>query len=78
MNKFNHIVSKNRTTAEATLQTTNVKGKPECIRLGKEAFDTLTALLALEQEYSTSTLGVFVANSTKRNILRQVEELFKP
>lgn len=47
-------------------------------RIGREAFDTLMGLLAEDQETPTTPLGVFVANSTKRNLKHKIEVLFKP
>lgn len=81
-NRFSHITSKRRPEAPLTQQVsqceTNIKGKPSKKRIGREAYDTLIGLLAEAPETSTTPLGVFVANSTKRNLKRQVEELFQP
>ncbi|AHN84653.1 hypothetical protein PV_002 (endogenous virus) [Gutovirus Vc1] len=55
-----------------------MKGKPKQKRIGREAYDTLMGLLAEAPESPTTPVGVFVANSTKRSLKRQVEELFTP
>lgn len=81
-NRFSHITSKRQPEAPSTQQVsqreTTVKGKPTKKRIGREAYDTLMGLLAEAPESPTTPVGVFVANSTKRNLKRQVEELFTP
>lgn len=55
-----------------------VRGQPKPQRIGREAFETLMRLLAEESETPTTSLGVFVANSTKRALRRQIEAQFTP
>lgn len=79
--RFSHITS-NPTRLplqEAVSQCeTRVKGKKPQTRIGREAYDTLMGLLSEERETSTTELGTFVANSTKRNLKMQIESLFVP
>lgn len=56
----------------------SVKGAPAKKRIGREVYDTLTSLLAEVPETPTTHLGVFVANSTKREIRKQIDGLFEP
>lgn len=55
-----------------------VKGKPTQKHVGRETYDALMALTAPVPESPTSPLGVFVANSTKRDLKRQMESLIRP
>lgn len=55
-----------------------VKGKPTQKHVGRETYDALMALMEPVQESPTSPLGVFVANSTKRDLKRQMESLIRP
>lgn len=82
-NRFSHITSKRQVSDPYPNQKeqhfeAGIKGKPTTTKLGKGAYETLISLFSEERETSTSPLGVFVANSTKRNLLRQIEEIFKP
>lgn len=56
----------------------NVRGKPEKSRVGRKTYDALMGILAEEPETSTSPIGVYVANSTKRKLKKQMEELILP
>lgn len=62
----------------AGLNSTEVRGKPSQKRVGRETYDALMALLVTTQESPTSPIGVFVANSTKRDLKRQMESLIQP
>lgn len=81
-NRYSHITSNPNGThlpsQSVSQRETRVKGKKEVSRIGRDAYDTLVGLLAEEPETPTTPLGVFVANSTKRNLLKQIESLFKP
>lgn len=66
------------TSETVSQRETKVRGKLEQKSLGRDAYDTLMALLAEEQESPTTNLGTFVANSTKRNLKKQIESLFRP
>lgn len=79
-NRFDHIKSQRRisqtvTNTEASPRPTV---KPEGKRIGRDAYDTLMSLLAEDTETPTTPYGVLVANSTKRNIKKQIKDLFKP
>ena len=82
-NRFSHIQSPTRST-KSTLtnnvsqRETTIKGKPSNTRIGREAYDSLMSLLSLDTETPTTPYGVLIANSTKRNLRMQIEELFKP
>ena len=82
-NRFSHITSQKQKSEavlhpQAPVNGTNVKGKPKQQRLGRDAYDTLMSLLVEDTETPLTPHGVFIANSTKRNLKRQVEELFQP
>ena len=84
MNRFSHITS-HKKISEAALHpqaqntgATSVKGQPKQSRLGREAYDTLMGLLSEDTESPTTPYGVLIANSTKRNLKKQVERLFQP
>ena len=81
-NKFSQIEGHRRVAAETLNKTSNmdsqVKGKPQQQRIGRTAYDTLMGLLALDSESPTTPYGVLIANSTKRNLKVQIEELFIP
>lgn len=81
--RFSHITSRNpaRDGDVSQRETTSVgktRGAPEKERIGRATYDKLLSLLSEEREDSTSPLGVFVANSTKRKIRSQFEGLFQP
>lgn len=79
--RFSHIRSNTDNPAlrdQVSQRETNVRGKKEQQRIGREAYDTLMSLMAEAPETPTTQLGVFVANSTKRNLKLQIESLFKP
>ncbi len=83
-NRFSHITSQSQ-VSDAALQssvsqceTNNVKGKPTVKSIGRNAYDTLMGLLSVDTETPTTPYGVLIANSTKRNLKKQVKELFKP
>lgn len=81
--RFSHITSRNparddNVSQRETIKAGKVRGAPEKERIGRAAYDKLISLLSEEQEVSTSPLGVFVANSTKRKIRSQFEGLFQP
>ena len=57
---------------------TELRGKPKTERIGRKTYDALMALLTEEQESPTSPLGVFVANSTKRDLKRKMESIILP
>ena len=57
---------------------TKIKGAPTTKRVGRETYDALMSLLSEEREGPTTPLGVFVANSTKRNLKRQMESIILP
>ena len=77
-NRFSHITSQRRVSKDVANSHVSVKGKPDTMRLGREAYDTLMSLLSEDTETPTTPYGVLLANSTKRNIRKQVEDLFKP
>lgn len=81
-NRFSHLTSQRRTEAPLTQQVsqreTTIKGKPKQQRIGREAYDSLMSLLSLDTETPATPYGVLIANSTKRNLLMQIEELFQP
>lgn len=59
-------------------ESSPVRGAPKVQRIGAEAYETLMSFLSEDTETPTSALGVFVANSTKRALRRQIEAVFKP
>ncbi|AWD90751.1 hypothetical protein [Pseudomonas phage Alpheus] len=61
-----------------TPEPTGLRGAPKVQRIGREAYETLMGFLSEDTESPTSALGVFVANSTKRALRRQIEAHFKP
>ncbi|APU00177.1 hypothetical protein HOR54_gp40 [Vibrio phage Vp670] len=88
-NRFSHITSKR--TCDPTSIESQVKHydrvkdalgsnsvRPQKKRIGREAFDTLMGLLAEDSESPTTPYGVLVANSTKRNLKKQIEDIFEP
>ncbi len=80
-NRFDNITSKKRKISlpqQEVSQRETLKGKPKQSRVGREAYDTLMGLLALDTETPTTHHGVYIANSTKRNLRMQIEELFQP
>ena len=79
-NRFSHITSQRRISDSLTNTSpqAGLKGKPEKKRIGREAFDTLLGLLAEDSESPTTPYGVLLANSTKRNLRKQIEDLFQP
>ncbi|WLJ89330.1 hypothetical protein [Vibrio phage vB_ValA_R15Z] len=91
-NRFSHITSKSRydptsdikyavnrslEVAENLARDSN-SVRPQKKRIGREAFDTLMGLLAEDSESPTTPYGVLVANSTKRNLKKQIEDIFEP
>ncbi|QZI86130.1 hypothetical protein PODOV006v2_p0036 [Vibrio phage 15E36.1] len=81
-NRFSHIKSQRRAEAPLTQPVsqceTTIKGKPKQQRIGRDAYDSLMGLLAEAPESPTTHHGVFIANSTKRTLRKQIEELFLP
>uniref|UniRef100_A0AAU6W0X9 Uncharacterized protein n=1 Tax=Pseudomonas phage Ulitu01 TaxID=3138550 RepID=A0AAU6W0X9_9CAUD len=59
-------------------ESSPVRGAPKVQRIGAEAYDTLMGFLSEDTESPTAPLGLFVANSTKRALRRQIEAVFKP
>jgi hypothetical protein len=82
-NRFDHITSQKQ-KSEAALHpqaptvASKVKGKPKLQRIGRDAYDTLMGLLSEDVETPLTPYGVFIANSTKRSLKRQVEGIFQP
>ena len=61
--------------------TTSVDANPSKsskLRIGRDAYDTLVGMLATVPESPTTPLGVFVANSTKRDLLMRINEKYEP
>lgn len=54
------------------------KLSPSKKRIGREAYDTLMGLLSEDTETPTTPYGVLVANSTKRSLRKQIEDIFEP
>ena len=82
-NRFSHITSQRRVSSAVLQQSVShvkpeVKGKPSQQRIGQQAYDTLMSLLSEGTETPTTPFGVLVANSTKRNLRKQIEEIFQP
>lgn len=88
-NRFSHITSKRTdpTATESRISTyeaamaSSAEGnsvRPQKKRIGREAYDTLMGLLAEDSESPTTPYGVLVANSTKRNLRKQIEDLLQP
>lgn len=83
-NKFSHIKSHKKISATALSptvsqsETKGIRGKPDKKRIGRDAYDTLMSFLAEDLETPTTAYGVLVANSTKRNLRKQIEEIFIP
>ncbi len=81
-NRFSHIKSQRRTEAPLTQQVsqceTTIKGKPKQQRIGRDAYDTLMSLVSEDSETPTTPYGVLIANSTKRNLRKQIESMFLP
>ncbi len=82
-NRFSHITALKKTSDAAlsrqvSQRETQVRGKPAKIQLGRDAYETLLGLMAEAPEDPTTPLGVFVANSTKRILKKQIEEVFVP
>lgn len=71
----NHLSPSHRGQSDAPK---SLRGAPDTHRIGVKAYETLMGLLAEEPESPTSPLGVFVANSTKRALRRQIEATIKP
>lgn len=71
MNKFTQ-------GAQQVQAAPQLKGRPEPVRIGRKAYDTLMGLLSEVTESPVTPYGVLIDNSTKRNLRRQIEELFKP
>ncbi|ATW58185.1 hypothetical protein HOS47_gp26 [Pseudomonas phage uligo] len=67
-----------RGNSDAAPNSNSVRGKPKLTRIGTEAFDALMCLMAEDPETPTTHHGVFVANSTKRLLVRQIRELLAP
>ncbi len=81
-NRFSHITSQRRTEApfanKVSQCETQLKGKPKQQRIGRDAYDSLMGLLSLDTETPTTPYGVLIANSTKRTLRKQIEEMFQP
>lgn len=82
-NRFSHLTSQKQKSEavlhpKAPTSANNVKGKPKQKHLGRDAYETLLSLLVEDTETPLTPHGVFIANSTKRNLKRQVEEIFQP
>lgn len=78
-NRFDHITSKRSLTSlppEVSQRETSIK--PDKRRMGRDVFDTLMGLLSEDTETPTTPYGVLVANSTKRNLRKQIEGIFQP
>lgn len=78
--RFSHITSTPSRKPDVSQRETptKVKGKPVQRRIGRDAYDTLMKLLSLEDEFPTTPLGTFVANSTKRKLRKEIEDYFAP
>lgn len=73
-----HLSPSMRAGGVAPEASNGLRGAPPVQRIGREAFDTLMGFLSEDTETPTSALGVFVANSTKRDLRRKIEATFKP
>ncbi|CAM0031019.1 hypothetical protein VPHD530_0043 [Vibrio phage D530] len=81
--RFSHITSNparlaTEGQAEVSQRETSLTGKPKQRIVGREVFDSLMGLLAEVPETPTTPLGVFVANSTKRELRKQMMEIIQP
>lgn len=80
--RFSHISSNPARAALDKAQVshceTKVKGKKELNRIGRDSYDTLMSLLSEDRETPETPYGVLIANSTKRNLRKQIESLFIP
>lgn len=82
-NRFSQVKSKSFTGSapshnNVSHRETDLKGKPKQQRIGREAYDTLMSLLSEAAETPSTPYGVLIDNSTKRNLRRQIEEIFTP
>ena len=86
-NKFSHIKSQPRVNAllpeelrsnVSQRETSTSIGRPKQHRLGKDAFETLMGLLSEDNETPSTPYGILLANSTKRNLRKQIREVFIP
>lgn len=71
-----HMSMNNRFEVTGSPVYNPVAPKPE--RIGRKAFDTLMSLLAEDPETPVTAHGIFIANSTKRKLKKQIEGLFLP
>ncbi|CAM0030694.1 hypothetical protein VPHD529_0040 [Vibrio phage D529] len=78
-NRFDHITSKRSLTSlPQEVSQRETSNKPDKRRMGRDVFDTLMGLLSEDTETPTTPYGVLVANSTKRNLRKQIEGIFQP
>lgn len=56
----------------------SLTGKPTTHHIGQKAYDALLSLLSEVQEKHDSPLGLFVANSTKRDIKQKLKGVIEP
>lgn len=81
-NKFDNLDQHRAAAASATNKVshreTSMAGKPTQKRVGRDVFDTLMKLTAEDHESPMTPYGVLIANSTKRNLRKQIGELFLP
>lgn len=78
-NRFDHITSKRSLTSlPPEVSQRETSNKPDKRRMGRDVFDTLMGLLSEDTETPTTPYGVLVANSTKRNLRKQIEGIFQP
>ena len=78
MSSFGYLAKQRQAIQDMELAQRSLKGKPTTHHIGQKAYEALLSLLSEEQERHDSPLGLFVANSTKRDIKQKLKGVIEP